>query len=62
MSISSTISQEQKEVFSLTLSDLTPEEIRNLFQMISSADLPQRREFNQLKCYIQKNFVETKLL
>lgn len=62
MTITSSISPEKKEVFSLTISDLEPNEIRNLYQMISSADLPQRREFNQLSNYIKKKFVETKLL
>ena len=62
MTISSTISPEKKEVFSLTLSELSPDEIRSLYQMLSSAGLPERREFNRLSTYIKKNFVETKLL
>ena len=62
MIITSTTSTDPKDEPSLTLSELNSHEIKKLYEMISSAPLPQRREFHNLKMYITKNFVDTKLI
>ena len=59
MTISSTISETKKEEISLSLSDMNVSEIRSLYQLISSAPLPDRRNFYELGSYIKKNFVES---
>ena len=62
MNITSTISNTRKEDSSMTLSNITPTEISHLYEMITSAPLPQRREFDYLKTYIKKNFIDTNML
>ena len=62
MIITSTKSTDPKDEPSLTLSELNSQEIKKLYEMISAAPLPQRREFYNLKTYITKNFVDTKLI
>lgn len=62
MIITSTTSTDPKDEPSLTLSEMNSQEIKKLYEMISAAPLPQRREFYNLKTYITKNFIETKLI
>ena len=37
---------------------LSPEEMKDIYQMLLSAQLPQRRTFYGLKAYIEENYRE----